>query len=110
MEGTELVPDGEIILGPPESNLQVVVLRDQLQEVILEDLALALRDAVDPPGRDLVRRAEETLPAGDGVGSDDRTRTARISNHDASLVEPNAGERHIRRGDRTYCSASKSSP
>ena len=51
-----------------------MILRNKLQEIGLEDLALALRDAVDPPGRDLVRRPKETLPASDGVGPDDRTR------------------------------------
>jgi hypothetical protein len=41
--------------------------------VCFDDVALARRHVVDPAGFDLVGRAEQALPAGDGVGANDRT-------------------------------------
>jgi hypothetical protein len=43
-----LVPDGQIILAPAESNLEVVVLRDELT-----DLVVSKRTTLERDGRDL---------------------------------------------------------
>lgn len=43
-----LVPDGQVILAPAESNLEVVVLRDELT-----DLAVSKRTTLERDGRDL---------------------------------------------------------
>lgn len=40
--------------------------------VLLQDVTLALRDALDPASLDLACCSEETLPSRDGVGADQR--------------------------------------
>lgn len=72
MKHAPIVPDRHIVLPPPKPHLQVVILRDQLEEVGLQNLALAFGDAVDPSSVDLVAGPEEGLPARDRVGADDR--------------------------------------
>jgi hypothetical protein len=55
-----------------------VILGNQLQKVRLDDVALALRHAVDPTLLNLVRSAEERLPARDGVGADNGVRGLKV--------------------------------
>lgn len=74
VENRTVVPDGQIIGSPLEADLQIVVLGDQLQEIGLEDLTLALGDVVDPAALDLVAGAEERFPARDGVCAHDWVR------------------------------------
>lgn len=71
MEDGAIIPDGEVVLAPAEAHLQIVVLGDELGEIVLEDLALSLRDPVDLSVADLLAGCEEGFPSCYGVGSDD---------------------------------------
>lgn len=78
MKHGTIVPYGKVVNTPLEPHLQVMVLRNQLQEVALYDIALALRDAVDPALSDLAPGREQRLPAGNGVGADDGVRGGEV--------------------------------
>lgn len=100
-----LVPDCQIVLPPTESDLKIVVLSYELQDckqvcervaiaaeeghrshdpgdeltVSLQYLALLLCNIVDPSMLDLMRRAEQALPAGDWVRAHHRTENRSMS-------------------------------
>ena len=69
MKHTAIIPNREIVLSPPEPHLKIVIVYDRLQEIVLEDLALAGRDAVDPAVAHLAAGAEERFPARHWVGT-----------------------------------------
>ena len=52
-----------------------MIIGDELQEIGLQDLALPRADVIDPAVVNLMASAEETLPAGDRIGTDDGTRS-----------------------------------
>lgn len=62
-----LVPDGDVVLVPPEADLQIMVVGDDLQKVVLEDLRLPRGHAVDVSVVDLTCGTKQGLPAGDWV-------------------------------------------
>jgi hypothetical protein len=59
VEDGAVIPDSEIIESPFEADLKIMILRDELQEICLEDIALAFRNSVDPAMLDLMSRPEE---------------------------------------------------
>lgn len=71
-------PDGQIILIPPKPDLEIMVVRDNLQEIILQDLTLSGVHIVDPSLANLTSRGEQTLPARDRVGANDRMRSCEV--------------------------------
>lgn len=71
MKHTPIIPNRHIVPPPFEPHLQIMILRNNLQEIRFQNLALALRDAIDPPVLELVRGPEERLPARDGIGAHD---------------------------------------
>lgn len=73
VENRAIIPNGKVILSPAETNLEIVILRNKLGEIVLENLALSLGDAVDLARLDLLACCEEGLPACHGVGTDDGT-------------------------------------
>jgi hypothetical protein len=75
MEDTAVIPNGHIVLVPLEPHLQIMVLGDQLQEVRLDDITLALSHTIDPALLNLVSCTEERFPARDWVSADDWVRS-----------------------------------
>ena len=69
MEHTSIVPNGEVILSPSEAYLKIMIFRNELQEVCLDDIAFTFCDSIDPSSINLVSSAKKRLPAGDGVRS-----------------------------------------
>lgn len=64
-----VIPDGQVILIlPPESDLQIMVLRDQVDKPPEEVLRLVLAQPVDL--LHVVTDGEDALPPGDRVGPD----------------------------------------
>ena len=71
MERTPVVPNGDIVdVLPTEPDLQVVVVFQKLLEPRQEHIAFLLRYAVDELA--VLADGVQTLPAGDGIGSNDR--------------------------------------
>lgn len=63
-----VIPDGEVIdVLPLVTDLQVVVLDNELHEPVEEVARLGLAETVDL--LDVMASAEDALPAGDGVGA-----------------------------------------
>lgn len=78
MEDGTVVPDGQVVLVPAETDLQVVIVGDELEEVSLENVAFARRNVVDPTVLDLVTCPKQTLPASHRVGADHGVRRGEV--------------------------------
>lgn len=76
MESASVVPDGKIVLLPSESDLKVVVTIDVLIKESEQTVRFMRSQFVNLLGKDSVDK--ETLPAGDGVGPDDRMDSAQV--------------------------------
>lgn len=78
MEDRAIIPNRNIILVPFEAHLEIVVARNKLQEIGLEDLALSLRNVIDVPGSNLPTGGKKTLPACHRVGANYRVHSLKI--------------------------------
>jgi len=72
VEDRAVIPDGNVVLVPLEAHLEIVVAGNQLEEVGLQDVTLAVGDIVDVASSDLSTGGEQALPAGYGICADDR--------------------------------------
>ena len=64
VEHAPVIPDGQVVgVLPPEPDLEVVVVRDELDEPAQQIVAFGLTQAVDPLG--VVTNGEDGLPTGD---------------------------------------------
>jgi hypothetical protein len=59
VEDGPVIPDSEIIESPFEADLKIMILCDELQEIRLNDIALAFRNSVNPAMLDLMSRPKE---------------------------------------------------
>lgn len=66
----------KIVLLPSESDLKVVVTIDVLKKESEQTVRFLRSQFVNPLGKDSIDK--ETLPAGDGVGPDDRMDSAQV--------------------------------
>lgn len=60
-----IVPNGNVILSPLETNLDIMIVGQQVQEVVQQDLALAFCNIVDMS--DVMTNSEYRFPPSDGI-------------------------------------------
>lgn len=70
MERRPVIPDRQVVLAPSVPDLRVMVLGNKVEEVVQENIALVLGDAIDAFCEALVDI--DRLPARDGVCPDNR--------------------------------------
>lgn len=78
MEHRTIVPNRNIILIPLEAHLQIMVIGDELQEISLQDIALAIRDIIDVARGDLSAGRKDALPARYRIGTNDRVHSLEV--------------------------------
>jgi hypothetical protein len=60
-----VVPNGNVILSPLETNLDIMIVRQQVQEVVQQDLTLAFCNVVDMS--DVMTNSEYRFPPSDWI-------------------------------------------
>lgn len=78
MEYRAIIPNRNIILVPLEAHLEIMVVRNKLQKIGLEDFALSLSNVIDVPCSNLPTGGKKTLPAGYRIRADNRVHSLEI--------------------------------
>lgn len=78
VEYRAIIPNRNIILVPLEAHLEIMVVCNQLQEIGLQDVALALRNVIDVSCSNLPAGRKKTLPPGHGIRADYRVHSRKI--------------------------------
>ena len=76
MHRTPVIPNRHVILFPFEPHLRVMILRQQIEQILEQQIRLVLRHAVDPRREAAVD--EHTFPARGGVRADDGVAGAQV--------------------------------
>lgn len=75
-----------------------MILRNRIQKVRLEHLALPRRNAINPPIAHLQPRAKKTLPPSDGIRADNGVRSGEIQ-----PVVLRAAALAVKQGEVVFC-------
>lgn len=65
-----VIPNCNIMLTPLESNLDIVIMRQQIQKVVQQQITLMFGNIIDVTY--MMSHCKHTLPSGHGIGSDNR--------------------------------------